>query len=136
MTQPDSSGASLSTLVKGLVAFLDERQKHPRPVPVRSVPEDLVRAFGSFASHLVILMLVARSDDDVAESERQVILRYCADRAQRLGTPLSAPEEDALDDYLRKFHPSLTEIISAIEGLRQASAADIAGLIKIGRAHV
>jgi anti-anti-sigma factor len=136
MTRSDPSDASLSTLVGGLVAFLDEQRNRPKTVPARAVPDALTRAFGTCAQHLVILMLVARSDGKVAAEERDVIVRYCAERARRQGTQFDAEEKQALDDYLRGFHPTLTEITSAVEGLRHATIADIAGLISAARAVV
>src|SRR5262249_10518487 len=52
------------------------------------------------------------------------------------GTPLTEAEEEALDRYLRQFHPSLTEIISASASLRGSSAADILKLTSAARAVV
>jgi hypothetical protein len=130
------SATSLSSLVEGLVAFLREQQKRPRTVPAQPVPGELARTVRTFADHLVILMLVARSDDNVAPSEREVILRYCADRACKHGAELSTREEQSLSDYLRHFHPTLTEITSATERLRHADADEIAALIAAAHAVV
>ncbi len=139
MTSTDASGVDLAILVDGLVAYLQERQKQYAASGPRPAPEKLARVFDSFGDHLVALMLVARSDDDVAAVEREVILRYCEERARKKGLELTAAEAVALDDYLRHFRPTLAQSISAIESierLKHAGKDEIAGLIACARAVV
>jgi len=139
MTSTDISGGNLAILVDGLVAYLQERRNRHASPPASTVPQNLARVFDAFGDHLVALMLVARSDDDVASSEREVILRYCETRARSKGLELTPEESDALEVYLRRFRPSLPQTISAIEAierLKHAPQDEIASFIAAARAVV
>jgi anti-anti-sigma factor len=78
-------------------------------------------------------MLVARSDNNVAVEEREVILLYCIERARKLGCEMTPEEETALADYLRTFRPSLTQILSAVDHVKHEPRAEIIHLIEGAR---
>ena len=74
--------------------------------------------------HLVLLALMARIDGDYADSERQVIVDYCAKLAS-----LNADERAMLNDYLRSSRPSLVQLDPALRQLEAEDAGSIAGLM-------
>ena len=97
--------------------------------PPKPVPKGLARVYESFGHHLVILMLVACADDEVAAVERDVILRYCQDRVRQSGSEFTPGEMSTLEEFLRDYHPSLAQIIAAIHQLKFEAKSDIAELI-------
>src|SRR5262245_52897404 len=102
---PAASPASLAALVEDLVAFLrDQGKKVPEP---RIPPEGLERSFDTFGHHWFALMLVARSDSEVATEERERILDYCRSRARSAGLEMTTEEEMALRHHLTHFRPTL-----------------------------
>jgi tellurite resistance protein len=136
MTRTDPAGASLAILVSGLAEFLREQQKLQNPILPGPFPEELARVFEISGHHLVALVLVARSDDEVVATERQTIVRHCTDRAEKAGVELSSMEKAALYDYLRHFRPTLIQFISAMERLNHDTKNEIADLIAAARAVV
>jgi tellurite resistance protein len=133
MTHADPSRANLAILVDGLVAFLHQQQKLQKRTVPGPFPDELARVFAMSGHHIVALMLVARSDDELVATERQAILRHCADRAQRAGEELSPAERASLYDYMREFRPNLSQFISAMEQLKKDSKDELADLIAAAR---
>lgn len=130
MTKTHAATRSLAALVDELVIYLRDQHKlqeatHPSPVP----PEGLERVYDTFSHHLVALALVARSDDNVAAKEREVILDHCKARAELAGLTMTDDEEAALDHYLRHFLPTLKQLIPTLDRLKHDSRAEIADLI-------
>jgi hypothetical protein len=137
MTQTHVAPPNLAALVDELVIYLRDQHKlqettHPHPLP----PEGLERVFDTFGHHLVALALVARSDDKVAVQEREVILLHCKSRALSAGLEMKPDEEDALEEYLRRFLPTLKQLIPALDGLKRDTKPEIAGLIAAAHALV
>jgi hypothetical protein len=62
-------------------------------------------------------------------TEREVIFRYCADRAQHAGLALTSSEETALADYLRSYQPTQMQLVPALERLKEDKKEDIAALV-------
>ena len=133
MTQTDPAGLSLAILVAGLAEFLREQQKLQNTIVPGPFPDVVARVFEMSGHHIVALVLVAQSDDEVVATERQTIVRHCAVRAQKAGLELSAMESDALYDYLRGFRPNLLQFISAMEPLKHDTKDEIADLIAASR---
>jgi hypothetical protein len=133
MTHADPSHANLAILVDGLVAFLHGQHKLQNKTVPGPFPDELARVFAMSGHHIVALMLAAQSDDELVATERQAILRHCADRAERAGEELSPAERASLYDYLREFRPNLTQFISVMEQLKKDSKEEIARLIAAAR---
>jgi|SRR5882672_6448948 len=129
MTRTNPADASLAILVAGLAEFLREQQKLRSAILPGPFPDELARVFEVSGHHIVALILVARSDDEVVATERQTIVRHCADRAQKAGLELSSMERAALYDYLHDFRPTLMQLISAVERLKHDTKGEIAELI-------
>jgi len=133
--EPHTHATSLATLVDGLVAYLKDRAgTHASPSDSR--PDGLARVFDSFGHHLIALMLVARSDDDVAAKERDVIQRHCIARARNAGIDTTDDEEAALKNLLRHFRPTMQHVTLMLEGLKHDTKDDIAGLVAAAHAVV
>jgi len=79
--------------------------------------------------HIVILGLVARADDHVHSKERQVIYRYCLDRAEKAGRTLTGSEKQAVQDYVSAFYPPLSLLDEAVERLKSDSKAELEALL-------
>jgi len=133
MTQTDPTGVSLAVLVSRFVAFLRERQKMQHPTTPGPFPDELAPVFELSGHHLVVLVLLAGADDKVVSSECQAIVRHGAHRAQKAGNELSSVERGALYDYLRHFHPTPMQCISATERLRHDTKAELTDLIVAAR---
>src|SRR3974377_1879656 len=105
MTQPIHAPAhpALPTLVERLTIFL-RRQPYLEPwMPAAASPEDLAQVLDELGHHVTVLTLVARADDNIVETEREAIFRYCVKRAAKIGHPLSLGERQALEVYLENF---------------------------------
>jgi hypothetical protein len=74
--------------------------------------------------------LVARADDNIVETEREAIFRYCVKRAAKIGHPLSLGERQALEVYLENFYPPLAMLEEALVRLRSDSKADLEALLE------
>jgi hypothetical protein len=129
VTHSDRHRESLAILVNRLVAFLQEQQTWHNPSVPKPVPDGLARVFDTFSHHLVVLMLVAHSDNQVRLAERDVILGHCAYHAMKTGIELTAQEMAALEEYLRHFRPTQFALLPAIARLKQASHAQIERLV-------
>ena len=136
-----STHPALPPLVERLTIFL-RGQPHLEPTaPIATAPDDLAHVLDALGHHIVVLTLVARADDDILDKERQVIFRYCVDRAARTGHPLTVGERQALQDYLSTFYPPLELLEDALERLKYDSKDDLAALLEaahevIGADHI
>jgi hypothetical protein len=133
MTKPLNSHAhpAVHTLVERLGAFLRNHPSYLEPtVPVAATPDDLAHVLDELGHHVTVLTLVARSDDNIAAIEREVIFRYCVQRAAKIGHPLTEPEQEALREYLSDFYPPLSLLEDALERLKFDSKADLEKLLE------
>jgi hypothetical protein len=136
MTRPDHAPHSLAILIDKLVAFLLARQKLNTGIDAGESPNGLARVFDSFGHHLVPLMLLARADDDLAASERDMIVDYCEGRARQSGFVLTPDERTALQNHVRRIHLLPMQLAPAVERLKHDSKADIAALLSAAHALV
>jgi hypothetical protein len=128
---------SLGILVGRFGAFLRERPGTQQPAsPGTPFPSELSRVREAFGHHLVPLMLLARCDGEAAIAERQVILRYCIERAQKAGLELASEEQSALSDYLCDFYPTRLQLDPALKRLEHDAKDHIAALIVAAQAVV
>ena len=137
MTDSDVTNRSLAPLVDRLAAFLREQPEPPRSsLPDGPYGGDPNHVFESFGHHLVVLMLVARSDEDIVAAERQVVLRHCAERARKTGRELTSEEMEALTEYVGEYRPNQSHLDPALERLKRSTKDEIADLIEAAHAVV
>ena len=98
-------------------------------IPIPAASADLAHVLDDLGHHIAVLTLVARADDSILPREREVILRYCVQRAAKLGHPLSEAEKQALEQYLGDFYPPLVLLEDALERLKFNSKTDLEGLL-------
>ena len=129
---------TLGLLIGRFGKFVEEQAaKSPAPkTPKEEFPRELVHLRSAFGHHLVLLLLLARSDGEAAMAERQAVLRYCVERARAKGMTVSLEEQAALGDYLRDFHPSFAQFGPALSRLHKESKDDIAALLAAAHAVV
>ena len=96
----------------------------------------MIAALDQCWHHLLILTLVARADDNIHAKERQVIYRYCVDRAEMAGGPLTGSEKQAVQDYVSAFYPPLSLLDEAIERLKSDSKADLEAMLDAAHAVI
>jgi hypothetical protein len=134
MTQPLHASAhpALPTLVERLTIFLRGQPYSEPTAPIATAPDDLAHVLDALGHHIVVLTLVARADDNILDKERQVIFRYCVDRAAKTGDALTMAEKQVLHDYLSSFYPPLALLEDALERLKYDSKADLEALLEAG----
>ena len=142
MTQSlSASHPALPAFVERFTIFL-RGQPHVEPVaPIAAAPEDLAPVLDALGHHIVVLTLVARSDNNILDKEREVIFRYCIQRAGEIGRPLTAGGKQALKEYLGGFYPPLALLEDALERLKYDNKASLEALLEaahdvIGADHV
>lgn len=74
--------------------------------------------------HLIPLALLARSDGEFAEAERNVIIEHCASIAG-----LDEKQRSMLGVYLREARPTLTQLDPALHRLEAEDPSNIKALI-------
>jgi tellurite resistance protein len=102
----------------------------------RPFPAGLEQLREAFGHHLIALLLLARSDGEVAAAERGVILDYCLARASDAGLAVSPADRAALAEYLRDFKPSRMQWDRALRRLEREPPECIRALIAAARAVV
>ena len=129
---------SLGIIVMRLGEFVGEQAPaEPQAAePERIFPDALTHLRDAFGHHLVPLMLLARSDGEVAFVEREAVLRYCIDCARREGMAVSLAEQAALGDYLREFRPTRIQLNLALKRLERETKDRIEALIDAAQAVV
>ena len=132
MAQPLDAPAhpALPSLVERLTIFLRGQPHLALTNPIAAAPDDLAHVLEALGHHITVLTLVARSDDNILAKERQVIFRYCLQRAAKLGHPLSEGEKEALRQYLDDFYPPLSLLENALEQLKFDTKTDLEGLLE------
>jgi hypothetical protein len=129
---------SLGVLVERFGAFVAESAPAATPwsYPEEPFPNDLVRVREAIGHHLIPLLLLASIDGECIMAERQIILRYCLDRARAAGLGLSFDEKAALSDYVNEFRPSLSQLGAAVKKLHHDSKPSLTELIVAAQAVV
>jgi hypothetical protein len=128
---------SLGLLVGRFGNFLRELpEPPPAPQSVAAFPDQLERLRDQFGHHIVLLMLLSRSDGEAAIQERQVILDHCLDQAKRAGMPATAAEAAELGDHLRDLRPMLTQLDHAIARLEEGSKEEVIAVVHTAMAVI
>ncbi|HEX3487068.1 MAG TPA: hypothetical protein VHT51_18580 [Micropepsaceae bacterium] len=135
-SRTEAAATDLSFLVERLANFLRRQPAVERFQLDGAYPAALSRVFPLIGHHLIALMLVARADYNIVAAEREIVLRYCIERAKKAGQELTAQEEAALSDYLEAFEPPFSELEPALERLRHDTKEDIRALIEAAHAVV
>jgi len=121
---------SFGLLVGRFGSFL--REQPPDQVdwgPETPFPDQLDRLREHFGHHIVLLMLLSRSDGEVVLKEREVILHHCLDQARKAGLPPTASEAAELGDYLRDLRPVMAQFEPAIERLEDGSKDELLAVV-------
>lgn len=141
MTRPIDAHPALPPLVERLTTFLRAQAHTEPPPPIAAAPDDLAPVLDALGHHIVVLTLVARSDNNILDKEREVIFDYCVRRAEQIGRPLTAGGKQALTDYLSSFYPQLVLLENALERLKYDSKDSLEALLEaahdvIGADHI
>jgi tellurite resistance protein len=99
-------------------------------------PAGLGRVRETFGHHIVPLLLLAKSDGEIALVEREAILSYCVVLSKSAGVPLTALERAALSDYLREFRPTQAQLKPALKRLHHENKDGILALVEAAHAVV
>jgi hypothetical protein len=83
--------------------------------------------------HLIPLLLIARSDRDFAQSERDVIVSYCAATAARHGFEFKDTHAASLHDYITSYRPTLMQLDTAIARLEHGNHDEFVALVDAAR---
>jgi tellurite resistance protein len=121
---------SLGLLVGRFGAFL--REQPPQQVDWGAempFPDQLDRLREQFGHHIVLLMLLSRSDGEAVVQERDVILRHCLDQARKGGGPATTSEAAELGDYLRELRPIFAQFEPAIRRLEDCSKDEVIAVV-------
>ncbi len=108
------------------------REQPPEPIdygPEEPFPDQLERLREHFGHHIVLLMLLSRSDGETVPQERQVILEHCLDRARKGGIQATAAEAAELGDYLRDLRPIMAQFEPAIRRLEEGSKDELIAVV-------
>jgi hypothetical protein len=94
------------------------------PVQETNYPPEFTALRDRLGHHLVLLSLLARSDGEFADVERNVIIEHCASIAG-----LDAEQCSMIDEYLRQSRPALTQLDPALKRLETEDPSNIKALI-------
>jgi len=107
-----------------LVRMRANAPEAPELAPEANFPPDFAALRETLAHHLIPLALLARSDGDFADAERNVIIEHCA----AIGG-LDPAQRKMIDDYLRNTKPALTQLDPALRRLEKEDPRNIKSLI-------
>jgi hypothetical protein len=93
-------------------------------------PADLRSMRDSVAHHLILLVLLARSDSDFDYRERDVIVEHCVSVARRRGVELTDNHNSQFADYVWSFRPSLIQLDPALSALIHAPHQEVGELMR------
>lgn len=122
---------SFGSVISRFGAFVRNIQSPPDtagpevPFPVQLEP---VRA--TVEHHLVPLIIVGRSDHELLESERDVIVDHCRARLRRRDKLLSATEISTLEDYIEHFAPNASQLDAALRKLEAGGQDELTELLQ------
>jgi hypothetical protein len=93
-------------------------------------PADLRSMRDSVAHHLILLVLLARSDNDFDHRERDVIVEHCIAVARRRGIALTDDHNGQFAEYVSAFRPSLIQLDPALSALIHAPHQEVGELMR------
>ena len=128
---------TLGLLVGRFGTFVRENHTPaPAPPPESPFPQHLNQLREKVAHHLIPLVLIARSDREFLDSERDVIVKHCILVAANAGVALDGSETESLDDYLDGYYPTLMQLEPALHRLGHCEHAEVASLLDAAQAVI
>ena len=128
---------TLGLLVGRFGTFIRENHTPmPAAPPESPFPRHLNQLRERVAHHLIPLVLIARSDREFLDSEREVIVKHCLLVASNAGLALDGSERESLDDYVDGFHPTLMQLEPALHRLGRCEHAEVAILLDAAKAVI
>lgn len=124
------SGMSLHLFTNRLGDFIRENHIPAEGAsPEVPFPNELQELRGAVGHHLIPLLLIARSDRDIAPEECEIIVRHGLDIAARHGIVNDEKHSKALREYVATFRPALSQLDAAIAHLAHGDHEDFVALI-------
>lgn len=128
---------TLGLLVGRFGTFIRENHTpSPAPPPQSPFPPHLNQLREKVAHHLISLVLIARSDREFLDCERDVIVSHCLSVAGKAGLALDGSERELLDAYVDGFHPTLMQLEPALQRLGRCPHAEVASLLEAAQALI
>lgn len=125
---------TLGLLVGRFGDFVREYHAPPAQMPPEApFPDALSHLREHVGHHLIPLALIARSDREFLDSEREVIVSHCLGVAKTSGLVFSGHEREVLDGYVTDFYPSLAQLEPALHRLNHAGHDEVISLLKAAR---
>jgi len=128
---------TLGLLVGRFGTFVRETHVPPADAaPVAAFPDSLNHLRDAVGHHLIPLVLVARSDSDFDQRERDVIVTHCVIMARRRGLELDGPGTIEFVEYIDAYRPTLAQLDPALKRLEHGHHDELAALVAAVRAVI
>jgi uncharacterized membrane protein YebE (DUF533 family) len=128
---------SLGLLVGRFGSFVREthvRQGDAAPAP--PFPDGLNQLREAVGHHLIPLVLIARSDGEFEQRERDVIVTHCVTFARSRGLELDGSGTIEFVEYIESYRPSLMQLDPALMRLERGNHEEMAALLAAARAVI
>jgi hypothetical protein len=115
------------------------RENHTPPpagVPEAPFPVHLKELRERAAHHLIPLVLLARSDREFLDSEREVIVEHCLRVARDGGIAIDGSKSTLLTAYIDSYRPTLMQLEPALHRLGRCRPAEVASLLEAAQAVI
>jgi hypothetical protein len=128
---------SLGLLVGRFGSFVRETQAaQGDAAPLAPFPDGLNHLRDAVGHHLIPLVLIARSDGDFEQRERDVIVTHCVTLARRQGLELDGSGTVEFVEYVESYRPSLMQLDPALTRLERGDHDEMAALVAAARAVI
>jgi uncharacterized membrane protein YebE (DUF533 family) len=128
---------SLGLLVGRFGSFVREThvpQADSTPLP--PFPDSLNHLREAVGHHLIPLVLIARSDGDFEQREREVIVTHCVTFARSRGLELDGAGTIEFVEYIESYRPNLVQLDPALTRLERGSHDEMVALVAAARAVI
>ncbi len=111
-------------------------------VPIEAIeaqvgfPEDLHDFRDAVGHHLILLLLLARTDRDFAQCEEETIITHCVAFARLRGVACNEARTAAFREYATSFRPSLMQLDPALARLSKCDHGEFEALVDAAHALV
>ena len=128
---------SLGLLVGRFGSFVRETHIPQGDVaPEAPFPDGLNHLREAVGHHLIPLVLIARSDGEFEQRERDTIVTHCVTFARSRGLELDGSATVEFVEYVESYRPRLMQLDPALKRLEHGSREEMAALIAAARAVV
>ncbi len=128
---------SLGLLVGRFGSFVRETHiPQGEAAPAPAFPDGLNHLRETVGHHLIPLVLIARSDGEFEQRERDVIVTHCVTFARSRGLDLDGSGTIEFVEYIESYRPSLTQLDSALKLLEHGNHEEMAALVAAARAVI